>query len=169
MGLSTDLVVDIADELLIELDSSSEVSIPFISFWLRRNIGTLNNLIGTSFTISSDSPFNFSSALSEEQKSIYKHLFKLYFYEKKARGALGASSYDQVLEVTSDNGTVRMTNRNEISKTYLQLRNQEILALNKLVNSYKLNSFDPLAVHGDDYVALNETTDTDYARTSNRI
>lgn len=164
MGLSTDLVVDISDELLTELDSSSEISIPFISFWLRRNIGTLNNLIGTSITINTDSPFSFSTALNEQEKSIYKHLFKLYFYEKKVRGALGASSYDQILEVQSDGGLVRMTNRNEISKTYLQLRNQEILALNKLVNSYKLNSFDPLQVAGEDYISNGETSDTKYTR-----
>ena len=68
MGLSNDLVVDIADEINFELNSPSDISISFISFWLRRNVGKLNNLISTTFTITADSPFNFSSALSEEQK-----------------------------------------------------------------------------------------------------
>ena len=80
MGLSTDLVVDISDEINFELNSPSDISISFISFWLRRNVGKLNNLIGTTFTITTDSPFNLSSALSEEQKDIYKHLFKIYWF-----------------------------------------------------------------------------------------
>ena len=168
MGLTTDLVIDAADEINFELNSPFDISISFISFWLRRNIGKLNNLIGTTFTITTDSPYNFSTALSEEQKDIYKHLFKIYYWQKKINDNLGSSSFDIVQEVTSDSATVRMVNKNEISKTYLQLRNQEIEALKNMVNGYKLGSFDPLAVQGDDYIAINETADTSYARTQDK-
>ena len=57
-----------------------------------------------------------------------------------------------------------MVNKNTVALTFIQLRNQEILALNKLVNSYKLNSFDPLSVVGEDYIANGETSDTKYTR-----
>lgn len=168
MGLSNDLVVDIADEINFELNSPSDISISFISFWLRRNVGKLNNLISTTFTITADSPYNFSSVLSEEQKDIYKHLFKIYYWQKKINDNLGSSSFDIVQEVSSDNMIIRTVNKNEISKTYLQLRNQEIEALKNMVNGYKLGSFDPLAVQGDDYIAIGETADTNYARTQDK-
>ena len=57
-----------------------------------------------------------------------------------------------------------MVNKNTVALTFIQLRNQEILALNKLVNSYKLNSFDPLSVVGEDYITNGETSDTKYTR-----
>ena len=38
-------VVDIADEIHRELGSPSDLSISAISYWLRTNIGQLNNLI----------------------------------------------------------------------------------------------------------------------------
>ena len=164
MGLSTDLVVDISDEVNFELNSPSDISISFISFWLRRNVGKLNNLIGTTFTITTDSPFNFSSALSEEQKDIYKHLFKIYYWQKKINDNLGASNFDVVQEVTSDGATIRVVNKNTIALTYIQLRNQEIEALKNMVNGYKLGSFDPLSVVGEDYIANGETSDTKYTR-----
>ena len=48
-------VVDIADEIFRELDSPSSLSIPAIAYWLRANIGTLNNYINTSYVINSTS------------------------------------------------------------------------------------------------------------------
>ena len=44
-------VVDIADEVFRELGSPSTISIPAISFWLRTNIGGLNNSINRDFSI----------------------------------------------------------------------------------------------------------------------
>ena len=47
-------VVDIASEIYEELGRPSSLSIPSISFWLRNNIGGLNNYINTQFSIASD-------------------------------------------------------------------------------------------------------------------
>ena len=47
-------IVDIADELYRELAEPSDLSIPAISFWLRSNIGKLNNLISTAYLIDED-------------------------------------------------------------------------------------------------------------------
>ena len=44
-------IVDIADELFRELGEPSSISIPAISFWIRSNVGELNNRINTSFKI----------------------------------------------------------------------------------------------------------------------
>jgi hypothetical protein len=44
-------IVDIADEIYRELGEPSSISIPAISFWIRSNVGELNNRINTSFKI----------------------------------------------------------------------------------------------------------------------
>lgn len=44
-------IVDIADELYRELGEPSSISIPAISFWIRSNVGELNNRINTTFKI----------------------------------------------------------------------------------------------------------------------
>ena len=46
-------IVDIADELYRELGEPSSISIPAISFWIRSNVGELNNRLNTTFKISS--------------------------------------------------------------------------------------------------------------------
>ena len=44
-------IVDIADEIYRELGEPSSISIPAISFWIRSNVGELNNRINTTFKI----------------------------------------------------------------------------------------------------------------------
>jgi len=44
-------IVDIADEIFRELGEPSTISIPAISFWIRSNVGELNNRINTTFKI----------------------------------------------------------------------------------------------------------------------
>ena len=49
------IIVDIADDLYKELGEPSTISIPVIAFWLRCNIGALNNALNTNFNIDSSS------------------------------------------------------------------------------------------------------------------
>ena len=44
-------IVDIADEIYREFGEPSTISIPAISFWIRSNVGELNNRINTTFKI----------------------------------------------------------------------------------------------------------------------
>ena len=44
-------IVDIADEIYRELGEPSTISIPAIAFWIRSNVGELNNRINTTFKI----------------------------------------------------------------------------------------------------------------------
>ena len=43
--------VDIADQLYRELSSPTDLSIPAISYWLRTNLGGLNNHINTCYEL----------------------------------------------------------------------------------------------------------------------
>ena len=81
---TTDNVVDFADSIFYgELNSPSDLSLSYIAYWLRNSIGSLNNLLGISITINTDSPFSFSTALNEQEKAIYKTLFKIFYYGRK--------------------------------------------------------------------------------------
>ena len=145
-------IVDIADEIFRELDQPSDASIPQIAFWIRVNVGTLNNLINTEYTIDT-STLEISPDPAIEEKSILKRLYVVHFYDLKLRGSLGAAAQDSTLEVTADGATVRKLNTNETSKVYLSLKRQELEELHKEVGSYKLTKANPIQVAGDDTIS----------------
>ena len=69
----------------------------------------------------------------------------------KPRPAIpGVGGVDQLIEATSDGGTLRFVNRNELAKSYIQLKKDIEEKLKNLVNAYKHNSYVPLSVEGDD-------------------
>jgi len=150
-------IADIADEIRRELGDSS-LSTPSISFWLRSHIGDLNNLLEKDYAISSDT-YSITPELGEEEKSIFRILYNIYFYENKIRGFLGASSQDITLEVSSDGGTVRTVNKNEISKTYVQMKRLELETLDKMLKNYAARDVAFQQVAGDDTIGENGTTD----------
>ena len=67
-------IVDIADEIFRELDQPTDVSIPQIAFWIRVNVGSLNNLINTEYTIDTTT-LEISPDPAIEEKSILKKLY----------------------------------------------------------------------------------------------
>ena len=144
----------IADEVFRELGSPSSYSIPSIAFWLRNHIGDLNLLVGASFAIDTDS-ISITPELQEEDKSILKTLFNIYYYGRLASQFLGAASQDIVTEVSSDGATVRMVNKNEVSKSYVQLKRDEEAALKELIKGYNSKGITFLQVAGDDTLGAN--------------
>ncbi len=104
-------VVDIADEIYRELSEPSTLSIPAISYWLRTNIGELNNYLNTSFLIDSDfeiaelvestgrEPTSYNSSVDNstleiqfEEKAVLKKMYFVHHYDSQLRSALGAAS-----------------------------------------------------------------------------
>ncbi len=63
-------IVDIADELYRELAEPSSISIPAISFWIRSNVGELNNRINTTFKISEhgENAYEFSGSFIDASR-----------------------------------------------------------------------------------------------------
>ena len=153
-------VVDIADEIYRELGSLSTLSIPAISYWVRSNIGTLNNYINTSFVINDSyeieqtatdiSGTTATTEIAEKEKAILKKMYFVYHYDVKLRSALVTMDTDTVIEVADQGSRVRKLNRNEISKTLSSVRNSEYESLQNLINAYKLSGSTPLDVAGDD-------------------
>lgn len=85
-------IVDIADEIFRELGEPSTISIPAIAFWIRSNVGELNNRINTTFKIvdyGADAyEFSGSFVSPENEPQVYN----------EATGALG-------LSINKNNGT----------------------------------------------------------------
>jgi len=150
-------IVDIADEIYRELGEPSDLSIASIAFWLRTNIGDLNILINKKFYITNDTlEIGIEEGSGDEfnsiEKSIFKMIFSIHYYERLFRNALGAASTDSVLSVTDDGSTVVKVNKNELAKTYAELRRQISDELMVLTKNYNLNEAKPLQVAGDDTI-----------------
>ncbi len=144
-------IVDIADEIFRELGQPTEVSIPQIAFWIRVNVGTLNNTINQCYDID-ENTLEISPDPGLEEKSILKKLYTIHYYDIKVRNALGAASTDPIVEVTSDGASVRKLNRNQTSQLFLTLKKQETEDFNTLVGNYKMLKSTPRQVAGDDTV-----------------
>ena len=85
-------IVDIADEIFRELGNPSTISIPAISFWIRSNVGELNNRINTTFKIRDTNPDIYELSGSFVSPAYEPQAFN------EATGALG-------LSVSANNGT----------------------------------------------------------------
>ena len=144
-------IVDIADEIFRELGQPTEVSIPQIAFWIRVNVGPLNNTINQCYAID-DNTLEISPDPGLEEKSILKKLYTMHYYDLKIRSTLGAAATDPIVEVTADGASVRKLNRNQTSQLFLNLKKQEMEDYNSLVANYKMLKSKPIQVVGDDTV-----------------
>lgn len=147
-------VTEIADEVYRELGEPSDISIPVIAFWLRTNVGALNNLINESFSVGeSDLEItNADGAISMDAASILKRLYDVNYYQRKYISNLTTMSSELLLEVKDGNRSVRRINRNEVGKTILEAKASAQKILDTLVSSYKISKSAPRQVAGDDTV-----------------
>jgi hypothetical protein len=147
-------IVDIANEIwYTELDETSDTSIAAIAFWLRSNVGKLNESIGTDYSVHETTleivdEDGVEIGLSET--AILKEMYLIYWYGRQAKNFLGVSSANILLEVSSDGATVKTVNRNEIAKSYLILLKEARVELQSLINGYVFGKSTPRHVYGDD-------------------
>ena len=73
-------IVSISDEIYRELGNPTDMSIATISFWLRTNLGQLNNLLNISIEIDSTTLELNGTGLTADQAVIFK---KLYFIQRR--------------------------------------------------------------------------------------
>jgi len=148
-------IVDIADEIIRELNEPTDINIAGVAFWLRTNIGDLNILINKKYYIDDDTqevaiPVDSGDVFGDIEKSVFKMLYVMHYYERLFRNALGAASTDSTLEISQNGFMARKINKNELAKTYAQLRKQIADELQVLTKNYNLNEARPLQVAGDD-------------------
>lgn len=172
-------VVTIADELFRELGEPSIISIPSIAFWVRSNVGALNNLIGTSYRVLDGSSevdlddgdtrtllntLEISQILEDssgnsieveiggDEKSILKKMYTIHYYERLLRSNLTSLATDSVISVSDDGSSVTKVNKNEITKVYNSIKKQEVEDLKYLVQGYKQSKAVPKQVAGNDTI-----------------
>lgn len=152
-------VVDIAYEIFQELGEPSSLSIPPITFWVRSNVGRLNNAINTEFSVTektleiqrrvNDIPTN----IGIDEAAILKKMYSVYYYDTQIRANIKGLETDAVVEVSSDGMRVRKTSKTEIIRYLTSLKRLELEELNKMINYYKIHKAIPRQVAGDDTVA----------------
>lgn len=153
----TTKIVDIADEVYRELGEPSDISIASVAYWLRTNIGKLNVLLNKPYLINDTTLEIYSSDEAKDpfginEKAIFKKIYTVYYYERLFRNALGAASTDSVIEIDQNGFRAKKVNKNELAKTYSELKKQADAELKILIDQYDLNEVAPLQVAGDDTI-----------------
>jgi hypothetical protein len=153
----TSKIVDISDEIYRELGEPSDLSIASVAFWLRTNIGKLNVLLNKPYLINETTLEIYSSDETKDpfginEKTIFKKIYTLYYYERLFRNALGAASTDSVIEIDQNGFRAKRVNKNELAKTYSELKKQADAELKILLDKYDINGVTPLQVVGDDTI-----------------
>ena len=77
-------IVSIADEAYRELGNPSDLSIATISFWLRTNLGQLNNMLNIDKVID-QSTLELKEELTIDQAVIFKKLYFIHYYDLKIK------------------------------------------------------------------------------------
>lgn len=150
--------VDIATEIYNELCSTtSGASQNAIQYWIHKNIGKLNNRIYTSFaqpdTATDDFVQDTGAAMDEDEKSIYKGLYYLRYYEGRISFYTGAAGVQEIIEMDSDGGRIKMLDKNSLSKTFITLRDSLLESLENEIQNYINGKCSPQQVAGDDTIA----------------
>jgi hypothetical protein len=153
----TTKIVDVADEVYRELGEPADISIASVAYWLRSNIGKLNVLLNKPYLISETTLEIYSSDEKKNlfginEKAIFKKIYTVYYYERLFRNALGAASTDSVIDISQNGFSARKINKNELAKTYSELKKQSDIELKMLLDKYELNEINPLQVAGDDTI-----------------
>jgi hypothetical protein len=158
-------VVDIAQEIWQEIGNDTSTSLAAISYWIRGKVGAINNLLFEDFSINSDYEIvdGDGSEISIDVASIIKQMYKVYDAEVQIRSNMTALSSNSVLEVEDNGSRVKLSNKNEVSKTFVSIKNAEQENLKNLITAYRIKRASPTAVFGDDYIngIYGETTITD--------
>ena len=151
------LVVDLANEIFIDESSPTNTSIAAISFWIRGQIGRINSLLCEDFSINNSLEVIDCNGDSFDINAvaIIKQLYRLYALQLQINNHMNLLLVDSLLSVEDTFGGGKFTrhNKNEIAKTLISMRKDEIQILNRLVSSYKINKSNPKQVAGDDTIS----------------
>jgi hypothetical protein len=141
-------VTSIAQEIYEEMGEPDDFSIAAIAAWVRRNIGGLNNSLNVSFSID-DATLEIKPNLSDTQKYIFKKMYSIYFFDIKIKST-GSLAINDYVSIKDDIGVVQKLNKNEVLKSFYNIRQQEYKELKDSINKYEINEVSPLQVAGDD-------------------
>ena len=119
-------------------------------FWLSFNLGNINNLISTTYQLRGNDS---APQLGLEEASIAGMLYLSSYYQRKVTSNLGAAAYDWS-RVEEADSVVQKVSRNEIAKTYMQLKKDNDARLDKSIGLYKKNQCIPASLFLDYFQVL---------------
>ena len=159
-------VVDIAQEIYFDLNSPSDLSLAAISFWIRANIGNLNNTIFSSFIINDSYEITESDAeININAVAILKKMYMVHRYAVIIRSKITEVTTNDVVEIQDQDTRVRRIDKNQLIRSISAEKKQEEEELRFLISNYRANKSSPGQVIGDDIVAGSFPTDYPYIRT----
>ena len=159
-------VVDIAHEIYFDLNSPSDLSLAAVSFWVRANIGNLNNSIFSSFTINDSYEIVQDDAeININAVAILKKMYMVHRYAVIIRSKITEVSTNDVVEIQDQDTRVRRIDKNQLIRSISAEKKQEEEELRFLISNYRANKLTPSQVIGDDIVAGDYSTDYPYRRT----
>jgi len=169
----------IAQEIYIELGGPEDISNSSIQYWLRTNVGKINILLNNSFSINTGTnEFSDSPNFGELQKSIYKKIYNIHYYDRQILNLVGKTKNVTIVNTigTANQGNLQISengmtyNResntktfadgvrantqflSQMGKNFIDLKKQENEELKELLHKYELNENVPLQVAGDDTI-----------------
>jgi hypothetical protein len=159
-------VVDIAQEIYFDLAEPTDLSIAAISFWIRANIGNLNNAIFSSFIINDSYEITESDAeININAVAILKKMYMVHRYAVIIRSKITEVTTNDVVEIQDQDTRVRRIDKNQLIRSISAEKKQEEEELRFLISNYRANKINPGQVIGDDIVAGSYATDYPYIRT----
>jgi len=149
-------VVDIAQEIYMDLNSPSDLSVAALSYWIRANVGRLNSLIFANFYINSSYEIvdadNSDAEIDIIAAAILKKLYMVHRYSVIIRSKLTDINSDDVVEVKDQNTSVRRLDKTQLIKSISTEKKQEEEELKYLINAYRSRKSAPKQIVGDDIV-----------------
>ena len=158
-------VVDIAQEIYFDLNSPSDLSLAAVSFWVRANIGNLNNSIFSSFNINDSYEIVQDDAeININAVAILKKMYMVHRYAVIIRSKITEVSTNDVVEIQDQDTRVRRIDKNQLIRSISAEKKQEEEELRFLISNYRANKSTPGQIIGDDIVAGNYQIDYPYIR-----
>jgi len=148
-------VETIADEIYKELGEPTAYTTTAIQFWVRTNVGELNNLLMANYSINNNEIKDDSDPavlVTVEAAAVLKKMYKIHYYDLEIKKNVLAISTDSIIEVKDQGSSVRKVNKNQVTLALTNIRKQEADELTDLVTAYRLRSCEPRQVAGDDTV-----------------
>ena len=146
-------IVDLADQIFRELGEPSDLTIPAISYWIRSNVGGLNNYINSSYKVK-ESTLEIVDGDGKEigldDAVVLKKMYTIHFYDLKIRKNIGVVETETIISVSDGEQSVTKINKNQITVALTSLKRAEEAELHRLVTAYKSDKSSPQQVAGDD-------------------
>lgn len=118
-----------------------------ISGWFAANVGSLNNLLNTSFS-------GVDPDINNEAAAIFQDMYMAKYYSRLAlnasRGIISSANGENILSVSDGDNKITFANRNEVAKQFRGLANDLAKDIEKAAHQYCMFMSQPLSVDGID-------------------